>query len=383
MADPPPAPAPDPAPGGPPPHPAPCAAFVVPGDIRTRTGGYLYDRRLIEAMARLGRPVRLIEAPAAWPDPDEAAQDALIRRLRALPPQAPVILDGLVFGAIATEALAGIDAPLIAMLHHPLGLEPGLPPARAARLLAQEAANLRHAAQVVVPSAHVAQMATSRLGVPAGRVRVARPGFDRPEPSAPAPAPAHPPLILSVGIICARKGHDVLLRALARIAHLDWRAAVAGMVQDRQLHRDLLALRDDLGLSARVAFLGEVDPDPLERLFRTARIFALATRYEGYGMVLAEAQIHGLPIVSCAVGAVPLTVPPEAGLLVPPDDPEAFGAALERVLADRRLAEDLASGSERAGRGLPRWDDAARVMCEAVAQAAPDRGPRRRDGLVP
>jgi glycosyltransferase involved in cell wall biosynthesis len=351
----------------------PVAAFVVPGDIRARTGGSIYDRRLLAAMAGQGLPVELIESAGNWPDPGPAAQAALIARLGELPPEWPVIFDGLVFGALETGLLDAIAAPVVVMLHHPLGLEPGLAPARASRLLAQEAANLRRADHVVVPSPHVRDEVIARLGVAPDAVSVALPGFDRPPSHAAAPVPAQPPLILSVGLICARKGHDVLLRALGEIAHLDWQAAIVGLIQDRGLYRALLALRDDLGFAGRVEIPGEIGSARLAQLFARARLFALATRYEGYGMVLGEAQLHGLPIISCAVGAVPGTVPPEAGILVPPDDPAAFAAALARVLGDAELSARLAAGSARLGHLLPRWEDAAAVMGRALRQAMQDR----------
>ena len=349
---------------------APAAAFVVPGDLRARTGGSIYDRRLTAAMARRGLPVEVIETAAPWPEPGPAAQAALIARLRALPAGRPVILDGLVFGALETARLQEVAAPMVAMLHHPLGLEPGLAAGRAAHLLAQEAANLRRAAHVVVPSPHVRETVIERLGVAPGKVSVALPGFDRPPEVPFARGADGPPLILSVGLICARKGHDVLLRALAGVAHFDWRATIAGLVQDTGLYRALLALRDDLGLSGRVEIPGEVPSAELAQLFARARVFALATRYEGYGMVLAEAQLHGVPIISCAVGAVPVTVPPDAGILVPPDDPAAFTAALAQVMADDGLRRRLAAGSAARGRMLPRWDDAAAVMAAALETAA-------------
>ena len=71
---------------------------------------------------------------------------------------------------------------------------------------------------------------------------------------------------------------------------------------------------------------------------------------------------HGLPIVSCRVGAVPDTVAPGAGLLVPPDDAEAFAQALARVLDARATREAMAAASAEAGRRLPGWDSTARVI---------------------
>ncbi len=342
--------------------PPPDAIFAIPGDLNTRTGGYIYARRLLETLDEIGQPLRHVALMPSWPEPSPAAEAELAAMLSALPPDMALILDGLVFGAMDTQLLAAQTRPVIAMLHHPLGLESGLPPARAAEMIARERANLRHAAHVVVPSPHTRDILVAEFGVRHEDISIALPGFDRPDPAGVDVAPASPPLVLSVGIICERKGHDILLRALARLTHLDWQAAIVGRIHDDAVYAALIALRRALGLEARVRFTGELAQAPLNALYRSARVFALATRYEGYGMVFSEAQLHALPVVSCAVGAVPQTVPEGAGLLVAPDDVPGFAAALEQMLTDDAAHARLAAGGAAIGAALPQWRDAARIM---------------------
>lgn len=343
----------------------PEAAFAIPGDLSTRTGGYVYERRMLESLPLVGQPTRHVPLMTSWPHPTPQAQAELATALAALPQDMPLILDGLVFGSMDTDLLAAQSRPVIAMLHHPLGLEGGLPPDRAAALIARECANLRHAAHVVVPSAHTRDILIADFGVRGDDISVALPGFDRPAPAARIPA-ATPPLILSVGIICQRKGHDVLLRALHMLRHLDWQAAIVGLTYDENVRLALLDLRSALGLDNRVRFTGVIAQPELDELYRTARVFALATRYEGYGLVLSEAQLYGLPIVTCAVGAVPQTVPKGAGLLVPPDDAPAFAEALRQMLCDDAAHARIAQVSAATGAALPQWTDAAKVMARAL-----------------
>jgi len=340
----------------------PTAAFAIPGDLNTWTGGYVYERRLLESLPGVGQPVQLVPLLPSFPHPTPQAAEDAARKLRALGPQTALILDGLVFGSIDTGVLASLRGPVVAMLHHPLGLEAGLAPDIAAALIARERANLRHAAHVVVPSAHTRDILIADFGVEAGKITIALPGFDRPA-RLPAPvAKAQPPLILSVGLICARKGHDVLLEALARLQHLPWQAAIVGLTHDEDVRLALLDQRKRLGLEGRVRFTGVIPAPDLDILWRSATLFALATRYEGYGLVLSEAQLHGLPIVSCRVGAVPMTVPEGAGFLTEPDDPPAFAAAIETLLTDAQAHARMAAQSAAIGHALPRWSDTARIM---------------------
>ena len=346
------------------------AAFAIPGDLNTRTGGYIYERRMLETLNEIGLPTAHVPLMTSWPHPTPAAEAELAEKLRALPPGTPLIVDGLVFGSMDTGLLAGLDLPVVAMLHHPLGLEAGLPEDVAQALIDRETANLRHADHVVVPSPHTRAILIRDFGVADGDISIALPGFDRPEPPAAPVSKADPPLILSVGIICERKGHDVLLAALDRLRDLPWSAAIVGLTHDRGVEAALRRQRADMGFEARVDFTGVISAPALDRLWRQAHLFALATRYEGYGMVLSEALLYGLPVVSCAVGAVPDTLPEGAGILTPPDDPAAFAAALETLLTDPAAHADASAQAARAGSALPRWGEAAQVMRRALDRAA-------------
>ena len=335
------------------------AALAVPGDLKTRTGGYIYDARLLDELRAQGRDVAHLALPGGFPVPDDAAMAGALAQLQAVPEDRPVIIDGLALGALEPEGVARIRAPIVALIHHPLALETGLSPEQAAHFARVEAANLARAAHVMVPSPHTAEVLVRDYGVPEARLTVARPGIDQPD--AP-PAPSAPPLILSVGVLAPRKGHDVLLRALAQLTDLEWNAVIVGKAHDDTTWPELASLRGELLLSGRVNFEGELSRDALAERYRAASIFALATRYEGYGMVFSEALVHGLPIVSCRAGAVPDTVPEEAGLLVPVDDPEAFAAALRGLLDDPAQRARLAEAARRHGAALPGWADTAALF---------------------
>jgi glycosyltransferase involved in cell wall biosynthesis len=343
------------------------AVLAVPGDLMTLTGGYLYDRRLLAALRALGRDVRHIALPGTFPAPSPADQKIVAGLLADVPIDCPIIIDGLAFGALDHSTLAGVRAPVVALIHHPLAEESGLDPARREALYRSERDNLGLAAHVIVTSAHTAGLLTSRYGVASGRITIARPGVDPPSGDR---AAADPPLILAVGIVVPRKGHDLLLRALAQITDRAWQARIVGAVRDEHHARAVRQLAAMPALARRVRLTGSVAADELARLYRQASIFALATRYEGHGIVFDEAMVHGLPIVTCAVGAVPDTVARGAGLLVPAEDPGAFAAALARVLDDAALRARMASTSERAGAALPGWDDTARRTAGVIDSVA-------------
>ena len=342
------------------------AAFAIPGDATQKTGGYIYEYELLQALRRNGREVQHLELGAGFPNPSAAETASAIAAMAALSPETPLIIDGLVFGSIDTAGLRTVEAPIFAMIHHPLGLETGLSSAQAQFLLQREADNLQLAEAVLVPSPHTARILVQQFGVPEQKITVAPPGF---RPADPIRRPQSPPLILSVGILAERKGHDVLVAALGRITDLDWQAQIVGKTHDPAVEAALRRQITDLDLADRITLAGLLADDTVIERYRKATLFALATRYEGYGIVLGEAMLHGLPIVTCETGAVPDTVAPGAGILVPVDDVDAFAQALRWVLTDLGMQQAMSSRSAEAGRKLNSWDETETIVSQVLDQA--------------
>ncbi|WP_404434498.1 glycosyltransferase family 4 protein [Microbacterium lacus] len=342
--------------------------FAIPGDLSTVTGGYLYERRLLEGLREIGTDTAHLPLGSSFPDPSPDDSAHAVAAMEALDPAHPLIVDGLVFGSLATAGLARARAPIVAMIHHPLAHEAGLSDARREYLIRTERDNLALARAVIVPSPFTARILIDEYGTDPARITVARPGTDRVDDVVPGIVSAGPALIVSVGIQHPRKGHDVLLRALAELSDLPWTAVIVGSAYDPVHAAELATLHTELRLEGRVRFAGIVSVAERDELYRLASVFALATRYEGYGLVFDEALAHGLPVVSCRVGAVPETVRPDAGVLVSPDDPLAFADALRAVLTDDTLRIRMAHAAAEAGSTLPGWLDTARTA-QAVLDA--------------
>jgi glycosyltransferase involved in cell wall biosynthesis len=151
------------------------------------------------------------------------------------------------------------------------------------------------------------------------------------------------------------------------LKHLDWELTCAGSLTRDPVtaNRVRTALRD-AGLEKRVAFVGEVDEEQVRRLYDRADVFVLATWQETYGMAVAEALAHGLPVVATATGAIPRLVGTDAGMLVPPGHVDALADALHRVITDAGLRAQLAEGAAAAAVRLPTWDQCAERMSDAL-----------------
>jgi glycosyltransferase involved in cell wall biosynthesis len=335
----------------------------LPGPLEQRSGGTIYDRKVIEALREDGWWVEVLEWPSSFPFPNEDDRLAVAASLAAVPDNGLVLIDGLALGTLPGLARREKDRlRLVALVHHPLALETGLSPMMAATFAAEEQDALTSVRAVIVTSGTTAAIVEGAFGVPGGMITVAHPGVDRPKATRGERRPG-PVRIFAMGSITPRKAHHVLIEALARIEDLDWTCVIAGSLErEPEAAEALIGQIAMLGLGERVTLVGEVDSEEAAAFYADADIFALASVYEGYGMVFAEAQAHGLPIVATTGGAIPEAVGEGAGILVPPGDAEAFAEALAVLVTDPHRRAVLAEGARKAAALFPGWADTAAII---------------------
>jgi glycosyltransferase involved in cell wall biosynthesis len=340
--------------------------FAVPGDLATPTGGYAYDRRMVAELVGLGWDVEVADIGNEFPRPSAYALGAARARLMAVRTGTPIVVDGLAFGVLPELATdLHVDHPLIALVHHPLALEAGIPAAEAQSFRRQERAALAFADSVIVTSPSTGRLLASDYGVEPDDITIARPGS---EPKTLAHGSADGSVaLLAVGSLVRRKGYDVLVTALAEVRDLPWRLTIAGdrtrsPATTAALEADILRL----GLGERIAVPGAVSDERLASLHADADLFVLPSRFEGYGMAFAEAIAHGLPVVGTTAGAIPDTVPEGAGILVPPDDAAALAQALRRLIGDDGERKTFAAAAHAAAARLPTWRQSAEAFARAI-----------------
>lgn len=217
------------------------------------------------------------------------------------------------------------------------------------------------------------------------RVEVVHPGVDletfAPRDRGAARArlglPADGPLVTFVGRIQPLKAPDVMLRAVAELLRRRpelrpaVRVAVVGGPSGSGLARpdSLVRLADELGLAESVAFVPPVEREVLVDWYAASSVVCVPSYNESFGLVAVEAQAVGTPVVAAAVGGLTTAVRHErSGLLVEGHDPEAWSAALERVLLEPGLAERLGAGAADHARRFG-WDRNADQMLRVYAAA--------------
>ncbi len=346
--------------------------MVVPagiGDPARPSGGNAYDRRVCRGLAAAGWTVHEHEVPGSWPSPDVPSHAALADALSRIPDGALVVVDGLV-ASPAPEVLVpeACRLRLVVLVHMPLGEGTADDGVRE-----REGAVLSAAASIVTTSAWARRALLELYSLPLDRVHVAEPGVDAAEL---APGTATAGALLSVAAVIPGKGHDVLLDALTMVTDLRWHCLCVGSLERDPTFAERLRRRVAAGgLDSRVRFCGPQAEAELADSYGSADVLVLPSRAETYGMVVAEALARGLPVVASDVGGVPEALGRGAdrgrpGLLVPPGDAAALGAALRAWLEDTALRRRLRRAARERRESLAGWPTTVSVVAGVIAGAA-------------
>jgi glycosyltransferase involved in cell wall biosynthesis len=344
--------------------------LLVPGDIGTLTGGYIYDRRICAGLEAMGWQVQVHSLADSFPEPPPQALADTDAVLAAIPDGRTVVIDGLAFAGLR-DLLAAHRARLnvVALIHHPLAYETGLPVEDAQRLHAAERAALAAVERVIVTSRWTKRALLDDFGVAAAHIAVVEPGTD-PAPLR-QPLAGAPPELLCVASLTERKGHAVLIDALAQLRDRSWHLTCAGsLTRDAGLVERLKQQIERLKLGERITLIGELAPEALGEYYARADLFVLASFMEGYGMAFTEALARGVPIVATTGGAIADTVPAAASRLVAPGDAAALATALGDLLADGTALATLGSAAARLRRALPTWQTASERFARALEAAS-------------
>lgn len=340
--------------------------LVIYGSLETISGGYLYDRTLVDYLRRQGDTVQVVSLP--WRGYLRHLMDnfslKLERRLQELPVQLWV-QDELNHPSLfrLNRRLRRRHAPpLISIVHHLRSQE--LHPGWLKRFYRSvEVSYLRSVQGFIFNSQHTRQTVAREVSPLPPHV-VALPGGDR---FAPQIEPsevqrrcreAGPLRLLFLGNVIPRKGLHTLLQAMKRLPAADYRLTVVGSLDFNPgyAHR-IRQLTSQLGLQAQVTFRGALADAELPGLLRSHQALVVPSQLEGFGIVYLEAMGFGLPAIAGKEGAASeIITDGENGYLVPPEEVAALADRLQQ-LADRERLLALSLGALQRYRAGPTWEE--------------------------
>ncbi|MFC7185805.1 glycosyltransferase family 4 protein [Halorubrum yunnanense] len=340
------------------------------GSLDERSGGFRYDRKLVEGLRRAGDTVEVVELP--WRAYPRGLLDNASPRFRdRLRVDVDVMLQDELAHPSLLRANRHLPCPTVSVVHHLRASEPR----RLAPLY--RAVERRYLATVdgVVCNSAATRDAVAALGVDPDATVVAPPAGDRFDPAVDdddiaARAGEGPLRATFVGNLAPRKGLDTLVEGVARAdAAVD--LTVVGRTVDEGHVADVRRLVRERGLGDRVRFSGRLSDAELADVLRASHVLAVPSRYEGFGIVYLEGMSFGLPAVASRAGGASETVADgETGVLVDPDDPGAVARALDELAADPDRLVEMGRAARRRYERHPDWDDSTARVRRLLADVA-------------
>ena len=204
--------------------------FIIPGDINLPTGGYRYDRAILNEWQSSDVEYELVNLEGNYPFPSELDRQGALEQIKHFPDADIAVIDGLAGGVLPNFTRKLSQAmPVIALIHHPLFLENGLTKQQAESLKSLEENGLRYVSGIITTSPTTSKIVSEVFKLAQEiNIHTVEPGLVRSEISNGSQSSIKN--LLCVGSIIERKGHRDLLSALANLKHLSWHLRCIGMI---------------------------------------------------------------------------------------------------------------------------------------------------------
>ena len=343
--------------------------LIIYGSLDSCSGGYLYDRKIVEGLRARGHAVEILSLPLRnyGRHLTDNFSATLVRRLRQKK------WDILIQDELNHPSLFLVNRrikratgyPILCIVHHLRCCEsrPRLLNA-VYRIVETQYLQTIHGFICNSATTHAAVrhiLNQDRPGVvayPGRDHRVHAMTLERIMQRCKGPGPLR---ILFLGNVIPRKGLHVLIRGLAGLQGSGWQLTVAGDLSvDRSYASQMRTLVRTLGLGNEITFTGRIADTDLPGLFAEHHCLAMPSSYEGFGIANLEAMGFGQPVIATTAGAGPEWIQNgEQGWLVPPGDPALLAASVQRWINDREELLRMSLAAFRKYTDHPTWEDAA------------------------
>jgi glycosyltransferase involved in cell wall biosynthesis len=332
--------------------------LLIYGSLDTLSGGYLYDRKLVEYLRAQGDTVEIISLP--WRNYAAHLADNFTFRL---PPGFDVLIQDELNHPSLIFANRQKPCPVVSLVHHLRcsELRPGwqnafyriiekryLQSVDGFIFNSQTTKNVVHALVPTDKPFVVAYPPTDRFGVGIGEAEIE------------TRAQSGPLRILFLGNVIERKGLHTLLEALVALKNLPIRLEVVGSTELDPAYASMARRYAEQRCPGLVTFHGALNHEPLVEKLKAAHLLAVPSSYEGFGIVYLEGMGFGLPAIGTSAGAAPEIIEDgNTGYLIAPEDAPALSARLRELASNRALLAQLGKNALARYRQQPSWQETA------------------------
>jgi glycosyltransferase involved in cell wall biosynthesis len=334
--------------------------FLIYGSLDILSGGYMYDRKLVEYLRAQGDTVEITSLP--WRNYAAHLSDNLTFKL-------PPNLDILIQDELNHPSLIGANSgkhpyPIISLIHH-LRCSELRPKWQNDLYRVVEKKYLQSVNGFIFNSNTTKGVVNSLIGNRKPSV-VAYPPTDRfggaiSEEEISERATSDELKILFLGNVIGRKGLQTLLNALLILHPLSFILDVVGsLTTDPNYAKQMQEFATDNSLSSIVHFHGALDNEPLKQKLRQAHVLVVPSSYEGFGIVYLEGMAFGLPAIGTTAGAAGEIIEHgKTGYLIEPNDSTTLARHISKLATDRNLLTELSLNTRKRYIQQPSWNETA------------------------
>lgn len=335
--------------------------FLIPGDINTLTGGYVYDKIIIEGLEKLGYSVTVHQLSNDFPFPSKENLKKCEVVVKNIPTDNPVFIDSLAFGPMHKILLLNRGKnPVIPIMHLPLPKNPNFSKAEQDQFILPEQNALKLAVKIIAVSGFTKQIIMD-YGIEASKIEIITPGFSYLPRK--ASFPDFPEKILCVGSYLPGKGQLLLVKALAKIRHLKWTLTMCG-IQDFDPHyfKKIQSEIETEKLGSRIFVNPPVSGESLSKAYLEADLFILPSYFENFSMALNDALYCGIPVITTDGGGIPFSVPHNMSVIVPKGNENELKQAIEKVLTDSAYYKNLCKATSTYYQSANSWNNSINLF---------------------
>lgn len=350
--------------------------LVIYGSLDTVSGGYLYDRKLVEYLRAQGDTVEIISLP--WRNYASHLTDNL--RFRLPPDLDLVIQDELNHPSLLLANRPPHPYPVISLVHH-LRCSELRPKWQNGLYRLVERIYLQSVDAFIFNSKTTKGVVSGVAGDDKSSI-VAHPPTDRfddrtiSEKEIRERAINGELRILFLGNVIHRKGLHTLLKAIKKLTEKVRVDVVGGLKTEPKYAEEMLKFVEVKGLSSTVTVHGPLDNEPLVEIYRRSHVMVVPSSYEGFGIVYLEGMGFGLPAVGTTAGAAGEVITHgEDGYLIMPEDEESLAEHLNGLAVDRELLTRSSLNALARYRSQPRWEETAKGIREFLSIIARSGSP--------
>lgn len=341
--------------------------LLIYGSLDTLTGGYLYDRLMVEHWREQGEDVTLFSLP--WRSYPHHLTDnfrySFFRQLQSAQLDC-LIQDELNHPSVIwlnRQLKKVVNYPILSLIHLVKCFERR--PAWGNRLFGWfERHYFATVDGFIYNSDHSRRLVEGMLATDKPGV-VVYPGKDHLPGRMPAQKEAFSPTrLLFIGNVAPRKGLHTLLAALAQLHRPDWQLTVVGSLQMEPVYvRHIHQLIATYQLGQQVQLVGAIPNQQIADYLAKSDLFVLPSQYEGFGIVYVEALGFGLPVVASTVGAAAEIVRHgQEGFLVEPEDVAGIAGTLRHLLDNPTLRQTMSLAARARYEQFPTWAEGAETI---------------------